>query len=100
MTYCKYVLKTSCRRLQEVLEDEKCYAEDVLKTSWKTRNVCWDIYAMFSVWVQVLEVAAKGAMIRKFASFSLAYMFKELIEIIFKENHAKVCCSSFVRARP
>ena len=55
---------------------------------------------MFLVWVQVLEVAAKGAMIRKFASFSLAYMFKELIEIIFKENHAKVCCSSFVHAHP
>ena len=55
---------------------------------------------MFSVWVQVLEVAAKGAMIRKFASFSLAYMFKELIEIIFKENHAEVFCSSFVHAHP
>ena len=31
-TYCKYVLKTC---LQEVLEDEKCYAIDVLKTSWR-----------------------------------------------------------------
>ena len=30
-TYRKYVLKTSWRRLQEVLEDEKCYAEDVLE---------------------------------------------------------------------
>ena len=33
-TYCKYVLKISSRRLQEVLEDKKCYAEDVFKTSW------------------------------------------------------------------
>ena len=32
---------TSWRRLEDVLEDEKCYAEDVFKTSWKTRNVCW-----------------------------------------------------------
>ena len=30
---------TSWRRF----EDQKCYAEDVLKTSWKTRNVCWVI---------------------------------------------------------
>ena len=52
------------------------------------------------VWVQVLEVVAKGAMIHKFASFNLAYMFKELIEIIFKENHAEVFCSSFVHAHP
>ena len=60
-TSCKHVLKTSWRRLGDllktywrrledvlgrrianVLEDEKCYTEDVLKTSWKTRNVCWD----------------------------------------------------------
>ena len=34
-TYYKYVLKTTSRRLQEVLEDEKCYAEDVFKTSWR-----------------------------------------------------------------
>ena len=34
-TYCKYVLKNSWRHLQEVLEDEKCYAEDVFKTSWR-----------------------------------------------------------------
>ena len=34
-TYCKYVLQTSSRRLQEVLEDEKCYAEDVFKTFWR-----------------------------------------------------------------
>ena len=30
-TSCKHVLKTSWRRLQEVLEDEKCYAEDVVE---------------------------------------------------------------------
>ena len=29
--YCKYILKTSSRRL----EDKKCYAEDVFKTSWR-----------------------------------------------------------------
>ena len=34
-TYCKYVLNPTSRRLQEVLEDEKCYAEDVFKTSWR-----------------------------------------------------------------
>ena len=34
-TYGKYVLKASSRRLQEVLEDEKCYTEDVFKTSWR-----------------------------------------------------------------
>ena len=34
-TYCKHVLKTSGKRLQQVLEDEKCYAEDVLKTCWR-----------------------------------------------------------------
>ena len=28
-------------RLEDVLEDKKYYAEDVLKTSWKTKNVCW-----------------------------------------------------------
>ena len=36
---------TSCRTswsLQEISENEKCYAEDVFRTSWKTRNVCWD----------------------------------------------------------
>ena len=32
---------TSWRRLEDVLEDEKCYAEDVFKTSCRTRNVCW-----------------------------------------------------------
>ena len=26
---------TSWRRLEDVLEDEKCYAEDVFKTSWR-----------------------------------------------------------------
>ena len=31
------------------LEDEKCYAEDVLKTSWKTRNVCWDVAARINI---------------------------------------------------
>ena len=35
------IANTSWRRPEDVLEDEKCYAEDVLKTSWKTRNVCW-----------------------------------------------------------
>ena len=45
-TYRKYVLKTSSRRLQDILEDEKCYAEDVFKTSWKTRNICWVIGSM------------------------------------------------------
>ena len=35
------IANTSWRRLEDVLEDEKCYAEDVFKTSWKTRNVCW-----------------------------------------------------------
>ena len=43
-TYCKYVLKTSSRRLQDVWEDEKVLRwgrlQDLLKTSWKTRNVC------------------------------------------------------------
>ena len=40
-TYCKYVLKTSSRRLgkQKVLRWRRL--QDVLKTSWKTRNVCW-----------------------------------------------------------
>ena len=42
-TSCKHVLKTSWRRLEDILgrrtantlEDEKCYAEDVFKTSWR-----------------------------------------------------------------
>ena len=40
-TYCKYVLKTSSRRLgrRKVLRWRRL--QDVLKTSWKTRNVCW-----------------------------------------------------------
>ena len=40
-TYCKYVLKKSWRRLprRKVLRWRR--AQDVLKTSWKTRNVCW-----------------------------------------------------------
>ena len=29
------LVKTYWRRLQEVLEDKKCYAEGVLKTSWR-----------------------------------------------------------------
>ena len=46
-TPCKHVLKTSWRRFRKtycqcVLKDEKCYAEDVFKTSWKARNVCWE----------------------------------------------------------
>ena len=55
-TYCKYVLKTSSRRLQEVLEDEKCYAEEVfvLKTSWKTRNVCWAGISPFLQFVSIV----------------------------------------------
>ena len=37
------IANTSWRRLEDVLEDEKCYTEDVLKTSWKTRNVSWEV---------------------------------------------------------
>ena len=42
-TYCKYVLKTSSRGLgrRKVLRWRRL--QDVLKKSWKTRNVCWDI---------------------------------------------------------
>ena len=29
------IANTSWRRLEDVLEDEKCYAEDVFKTSWR-----------------------------------------------------------------
>ena len=31
-TSCNYAFKTSSRRPQDVLEDKKCYTEDVLKT--------------------------------------------------------------------
>ena len=44
---CKHVLKTFWRRLKDALEDEKLLRrrrlQDVFKTSWKTRNVCWVI---------------------------------------------------------
>ena len=32
-TYCNYVLKTSSRRLEDAMEDRKCYIEDAFKTS-------------------------------------------------------------------
>ena len=34
-TSCKQVLKTSCKM-------KNCYAKDVFKTFYKTRNVCWE----------------------------------------------------------
>ena len=52
-TSSRCICKTSLRRLQDVLEDEKLlrwrrieevfktYLEDVFKTSWRPRNVCW-----------------------------------------------------------
>ena len=41
-TYCKYVLKTSSKRLgrRKVLRWRRL--QDVLKTSWKTRNLYWE----------------------------------------------------------
>ena len=50
-TYCKYVLKTSWRRLEEVLEDAKRYAEDVLKTSWR-RLGKQEMFAGQLVWAE------------------------------------------------
>ena len=32
-TYCNYVLKTSSRRLEDAMEDRKCYIGDAFKTS-------------------------------------------------------------------
>ena len=54
-TSSKGLQDMSSRRLQDVLEDEKLLRwrrvedvfktclEDVLKTSWRPRNVCWDV---------------------------------------------------------
>ena len=37
-TSCNYVLKMSSRLLEDVLEDKKCYTEDVFTKT----NVCWE----------------------------------------------------------
>ena len=47
-------------RLEDVLKTswktKNCYAEDVLKTSWKTRNVCWDTTMQLNSFRYVLKV--------------------------------------------
>ena len=52
--------KRSWKRPEDVLEDEKLLRwrrfEDVLKTSWKTRNVCWDTTMQLNSFRYVLKV--------------------------------------------
>ena len=47
-------------RLEDVLKTswktKNCYAEDVLKRSWKTRNVCWDTTMQLNSFRYVLKV--------------------------------------------
>ena len=54
-TFCKYVLKTSSRRLgrRKVLRWRRL--QDVLKTSWKTRNVCWEGFCKYCFLFSVIN---------------------------------------------
>ena len=51
-TYCKYVLKKSWRRLEDVFQDENCYAEDVLENKKCLLGCFW----VFSLCVYVRTV--------------------------------------------
>ena len=51
------LVRTYWRRLQEVLEDKKCFAEDVLKTSWR--------HFRKTYWKYVLKTSSRGLGRRK-----------------------------------
>ena len=42
-TSSRLLCKTSSRRPEDLLKDKNCYAEDVLKMSWRATNVCWEL---------------------------------------------------------